>query len=243
MKEKPIEDYKLKMKDLSRELPLGSKEVKCPSCSNETPGVNINIIDKVGKCDHCNIIFSLEKEVADIHTTTLKQEVIKPEGIDLFYFQDDLDITVRQPLTGVDLFSIIFIPLIAIGLTLAYVNVGLPLMWPLLFWFLSGWSLINLLSRNKHKIYLTIDDQNMEVKWRPKKLMRDKIYPVHEIDQIYAKRFPSGGSGLYMIVNGDNGQKHVPLIRGLESLSKARFLEQEIEKHLQIKDREIPEEG
>ena len=45
-----------------------------------------------------------------------------------------------------------------------------------------------------------------------------------------------------MILNGIEGQKHVPLIPVLGSLSKARYLEQEIEKHLGIIDREVLEE-
>ena len=44
-----------------------------------------------------------------------------------------------------------------------------------------------------------------------------------------------------MIVNGAEGQRHVVLIPKVSSLSKAKYLEQEIEKHLGIKDRKVPE--
>ena len=45
-----------------------------------------------------------------------------------------------------------------------------------------------------------------------------------------------------MIVNGLEGQRHIRLIPSLNSLSKARYLEQEIEKYLGIIDREVLEE-
>lgn len=45
-----------------------------------------------------------------------------------------------------------------------------------------------------------------------------------------------------MIINGADGQKHIVLISKVLSLSKAKHLEQEIEKHLGIIDREVLEE-
>ena len=50
-------------------------------------------------------------------------------------------------------------------------------------------------------------------------------------------------TSVYMIVNSAMGQKHVKLISSVDSLSKARFIEQEIERHLSIPDRRIPEEN
>ena len=81
----------------------------------------------------------------------------------------------------------------------------------------------------------------MNISWRPKKFIKDQQFNIKDIDQIYT-RSVSGLSSIFMIVNGIDGQKHIKLIQGLDSLSKARFLEQEIERHLGIVDRNIPEE-
>ena len=94
---------------------------------------------------------------------------------------------------------------------------------------------------SKHKIHIGIDNRFLSIERRPKKFIQDKLYAINEIDQIYTKKL-DGLNAVYMIVNGDNGQKHVKLITRLDSLSKARYLEQEIEKHLGIVDREVPEE-
>jgi hypothetical protein len=64
---------------------------------------------------------------------------------------------------------------------------------------------------------------------------------VNDIDQVYIKK-KNGLNSIYMIVDNPTGQKHIRLIAGLDSISKARFLEQEIERHIGIVDRPVPEE-
>jgi hypothetical protein len=64
---------------------------------------------------------------------------------------------------------------------------------------------------------------------------------VNDIDQVYIKKENERHS-IYMIVDNPTGQKHIRLITGLESVSKARYLEQEIERHIGIVDRPVPEE-
>ena len=45
-----------------------------------------------------------------------------------------------------------------------------------------------------------------------------------------------------MIVNDLKGQKHVELIKSVNSRTKAKYIEQEIEKQLGITDRRVPDE-
>lgn len=82
----------------------------------------------------------------------------------------------------------------------------------------------------------------MTIKYRPKNLKKDKAYAAYEIDQLYLKH-SSDGLGhftIHMMVNGLEGQKHEKLIT-VNTLSKAKYLEQEIEWYLNIEDREISE--
>ena len=48
--------------------------------------------------------------------------------------------------------------------------------------------------------------------------------------------------GVFLIVNGAHGQKHVELIQSVNTRSKAKYIEQEIERHLGIPDRRVPDE-
>jgi hypothetical protein len=247
----PLEDYKqapkLKLKDLESVDSKLFTNVSCPSCGTETPADNININDKIAKCGQCNAIFPFQDTVASfqLNKKKKKQEIARPEGIETIQFQDELDITVQQPFPTGSLIFLFPIILFAIIFTFAALITGkVPLALGVFFWLTSIYPLITVLNRSKHKIYLNITSHYLSVKWRPKKMVRDQNYDVQDIEQLYVKFNPmTNHHVLFMIVNTLDGQKHVKLINGVDSLSKAKYLEQEIERHLNIEDREVLEEA
>lgn len=242
MEHKPLEKYKLELKELVPETPKEYTRITCPACDSEVPADHININDKIAKCGSCNAVFPFQKEIASlIEPKKIKQEVIRPEGIDIFYYEDELDLTVQQPYTAWEVLGVVFIPLFAALFTLASFKKGISIFLPGIFWLLSAYPIWSLAGRSRHKVRISINNRNLTVRWRPKKFVKDKSYHVDEIDQIYVKNIHGQGA-VYMIVNGVEGQKHVQLIQGLDSMSKARYLEQEIEQHLGIMDRKVPEE-
>ena len=245
MEHEPLDKYKYKHKldDLMSGPPAEYKKICCPSCNADIPAENININDKIAKCNECHVVFPIHSMISNFtDPKKIKQEVLRPEGIDIFYFQDDLDFTVQQPLVVTEVLAAIFLPLFDVLAMLLYFKVGISLFWPASLFLLFTYMIFSLANRSKHKIHINIDDRYLTIKWRPKKLMKDRSFPINEIDQIYAKSSPGIIGAVYMVINGADGQKHVPLISGLDSLSKARYLEQEIERHLGIDDRHIPEE-
>ena len=71
--------------------------------------------------------------------------------------------------------------------------------------------------------------------------MQAKSFKTQEIKQLYVA--PVNGSYyLKIITEGVQGQKHHTLLGGLTSPTKAKYLEQEIEKFLGIPDKRVPEE-
>jgi len=48
--------------------------------------------------------------------------------------------------------------------------------------------------------------------------------------------------GVFMIFNSNKGQKHIELLKFVSNRSKAKYIEQEIENHLGIPDRRVPDE-
>ena len=92
------EQHKLKLKKLNLEKEQSFYKILCPSCKNEVKSNDLNINDKIAKCGACNVVFSFQEMVNNLFTnpTKIKQEIIRPEGIDLFYLKDELDITVQQ---------------------------------------------------------------------------------------------------------------------------------------------------
>ncbi len=246
---KPEEKYKsiekLELKDVEGFQSKKFKHIICPSCENGIGADNINLQNKIAKCGNCNALFSIEGEVKSVLALEeMKQDVLRPEGIDLFYFKEDLEITVQQHMQGIDAFGISLFPGIAILTFLVYFigDKGMPLMVPSIFTIGSLFFIYRILNYAKNKTYIDINDKFLSIKSRPKNFNKDKSYHVSEIDQIYVK-LAGSGMGYYTInaiINAPEGQKHQRLLT-VNSLSKAKYLEQEIERYLNIEDRKILE--
>ena len=247
--DEPIEQYKpvekLELEGFKKELSQKFKKIYCPSCDDETASNDINLQNSLAKCSSCNVIFSIEEEVESIKAKKeIKQQILRPEGIDLFYYGDELDITTEQHIQGFDAWAIVFAPLIALGAVLIFFIGEQPISpyFPIGFSLVALYYIYKAFTYSKNKIYIDINKKFLSIKYRPKNLKKDKMYASDEIDQLYIKP-SSDGMGyftIHMIINGLNGQKHEKLMT-LKTLSKAKYLEQEIERYLNISDREIPE--
>lgn len=247
--DEPIEQYKpvekLEFNELKKELPQKFKKICCPSCDDEIASNDINLQNSIAKCSSCNVIFSIEEEMENIKTKNeIKQQILRPEGIDLFYFGDGLDITTEQPIQGFNAWAIAFAPLIAIGAILIFFLGEHPISpyFPIIFSLVALYYLYKAFTYSNNKTYIDINKRFLSIKYRPKNFRKDKMYAADEIDQLYLKP-SSDGLGHYtihVIINGIAGQKHEKLMT-VKTLSKAKYLEQEIERYLNISDREVPE--
>ncbi len=247
--EEPKEQYKpaekLELKKIKKDFPKTFKKVSCPSCTNEVEADNLNLQNSIAKCSSCNVIFSIEEEVEDVKTKKeMKQEILRPEGIDLFYFKDDLDITVQQHIQGFVAFGLMIFPLAALFLTFIYFfgEKNLHLSVPIILSSIAVYFIYKGINSSENKTFIHINDKFLNIQSRPKNLKKDKSYDADEIDQLYLKHATDGSGyySIYMIINSIEGQKHEKLIT-VNTLSKAKYLEQEIERYLNIEDRAVPE--
>lgn len=236
---KPAE--KLDLKDIKNELPKVFSKVHCPSCNEPVVADNLSLQNNVAKCSGCNVIFSIGEEIKSVNASTeIKQDIFRPEGIELFHFRDDLDITVNgQLMHWFDGLGIVLFFGIALFSTLFYftdvpISPFIPIMSTIgLFYFLYKIS-----DFAKSKTYIDVNNKYLSIKYRPKNFRKDKTYKVDEIDQLYIKNV--GGYAIYLVINDLEGQKHEKLI-AVKSISKAKYLEQEIERYLNIENRVVPE--
>jgi len=247
MMEQPMEQFKpakeLELREIKKVFPNVFKKIYCPSCEKEVDANNLNLQNSVAKCGSCNIIFSIEEEVESVKTKKeMKQEVLRPEGIELFYYKDDLDITIQQHIQGLDYLGIIFLPVLSVFSLLLYFTKGVHIYFPIVFTLGALYFIYKAFNYSKNKTYIDINDRLMNIRSRPKNLKKDKTYAATEIDQIYLKHSTdrAGFYAIHMIVNSIEGQKHEKLIT-VNTLSKAKYLEREIEKYLNIKDRKVSE--
>ncbi len=250
----PLKEYKYKEKlELKNRNSFPQvQKVDCPSCSETVPGEHLNIQTNIAKCNSCDIIFSISEQVENIsHQNDISQDILRPEGVELTHFQDDLDISVEQAWSTIEVILVSLFPMILIIVTSAFVELAPPTTFfkvgLLSFWLVSIVSYIAyFFIRKKHKVYVHIDDTDLHIEHRPKKLIKDKKYAIEDIDQVYIKSITSSsgtkGVGIFMLVNDVKGQKKVELIKSVNSRTKAKYIEQEIERHLGIKDRRVPDE-
>ena len=248
MDSEPLEKYKLPLKDLSLE-PLESlqefKKVTCPSCNADVSSENININDKIAKCNHCNVVFPFHKSIASFfEQKEEKKELKRPVGVDVFRFKNELDIMIKQPLAGFDYLILFGLPILSFFGSLISIKkelVAIPFLLASIFIMILGVAYYAWLT-SKHKMYININQRYLCTKRRPNKFIKDKCFDVNEIEQVYVAISKEYGTpSLFIIVNGIDGQKHMPLINGIGSMPKARYLEQEIERYLKIEDKK-PEE-
>ena len=96
------EGLKLELKDLSQEdRKIPFRHINCPSCGSGVTADNLNLANKVAKCGNCNAIFSLAPDIDSLQAeevSKVKQEINRPEGVDVFHFNNELDITLKPPL-------------------------------------------------------------------------------------------------------------------------------------------------
>ena len=241
---------KLKLKEVERSFPTTKPQkniipVNCPSCNASPPIENINIHDKIVKCGSCATVFSFEQEVkhlAQINEKILEENVVRPAGVEKNYFDDELELTMKQPTGGGWIAMSIVMAFFAGLFYLVHIEKGMPVYWSLgmvgfaLLFFYKYWNSPN------EKIYTVIDQEYLSIQYRPKNFTQDKLIPTQEIEQLYIKTLASNYFILYAVLNTPEGQKHVKLIKYIENRNRARYLELEIEKYLGIEDRRLPEE-
>lgn len=237
----PLEEELVDLPDLEDESSNPFKEICCPSCKERVDADNLNLNHLVAKCNKCHVVFPFSKEIQAFEQVTkkVKQEMLRPEGIELFYYNDELEISFEQPENPLEVLVasaltlfIFFFPFLVFKKALSLMLLGLPILG-----LLGG--ILYFMHRKKHKVFVTITNQFLNIFWRPGKLVKDKKYAVQDIRQIYVK--PYGLWDLMMIVDQGDGQEHVKLT-SVKTLSKAKFLEQEIEKHLGITNVAVLEE-
>jgi hypothetical protein len=256
MSREPLEEYKYKEKlsltNLNQNKEVLQK-VSCPTCLSTVSADNINIQTNLAKCVSCDGIFSFHNQAGQLsNRDTIIQEILQPEGVALSHFLDELDISVQQPwglmetiLMSVVPFGILLIPAIASKTLPSNPVAGLAVLGFVLLSFMCY--IAYFFMRKRHKVHVHIDDQYLYIEHRPRKMISDKQYAVQNIDQVYTKKTSSSmtgekGFGIFMIYNGDEGQKHIELINMVSNRSKAKYMEQEIERQLGIADRKVPDE-
>ncbi len=244
-------EYKSKIKlDLQEESTINKNFtfIDCPSCTSHVESDNININDKIAKCNSCNAVFPIHEELNSLLTKLKKIEIYEqPKGVEKYQLGDELELTLQQSVSLLEILVLTIFPFFAVIAFAAFTKgkapiwISLAAMTPVI---LATLSLINL---KRHKTQLIVTKEKLIVEHRPKKFRADLIYSCIDIKQLYSYKYmDSNGSqayGVKVVLNGLDGEEHKKLLGGLQSLRHAKYVEQEIEEFLSIENKKMLEES
>lgn len=249
------ERYKDPLKVIEKlDLPKSEKisvfqKVHCPSCHSEVSADNINLDKEVAKCSTCNSVFSIAeilKEVKAFNHT--KEDVFKPKGIEINQFRDELEFSIDANSFSVIEFSIWMILMLACMMAFIGLSTGKfgSWMWITISGVLFTISSISLARYTRNKFRVILGAKKLSVINPSTYLIRDQSIDISRIDQIFVKKNVMNANGtlgysVNAVVHSDHGQVEQKLV-GVKTITQAQFLEQEIESHLGIVDRRIPQE-
>jgi len=231
------EEYKeLDLQNLKKKQHLG---IHCPNCDTPTPSPNLNIQDKIAKCDQCHSVFSFEDLLPSL-TVKSKEVIQRPHGIDVVQLEDELEFSMTQPYSQILGMIALVLPLFLVLFSMLYFKKGNEtLMYPLgVSLAMFFYSLYKLYMTRYAKTYVSVDRTHISVMWRPNNFVKDRSFPIQSIEQVYI-RATSKGVCLYIVNNTIDGQKHEELVGRFTDLTKAKYIEQELEKYLGIEDRSV----
>lgn len=238
--------HKVKLADLP-DLESGEKladKIICPNCNAGVSAKDTNIQEMVGKCTSCDSIFSLKPIAASLNAevdTLFTENLGRPAGVELNYFNDEMEISLKQNQVFSTLLVILAPLFLFLGVLIFYKKgfdwaAGMAAVSAVLT-ALGTWNLVN---GRKHRTYVTLSKTRLDIEHRPKNLTKDRSFSTASIEQFFVSAdLQLGGFAIYALVNSPEGQKRQKIVGGLKSQIKGKYLEQEMERYLGIKNKKV----
>ncbi len=226
-------------------------ELRCKSCGAVLKPESVNLALAMARCEHCGALFGLRNApgLADVPVTAsvVRQKVPMPKGFDVVDFGTTLEITRRW-------FSPVFLLLLVFcvfwnGFMVVWHGIALATgMWPM-----SCFGLIHT-SVGIGVAYFTVagfvnrtviraDRGMIEVRHGPLPWPGNKALPAGRIGQLYCKETVShgknGATHRYSVEVAMKDDTAATLLTGLDRAEHALYIEQELERHLDIEDRPV----
>ncbi len=224
----------------------------CPECRAPIFSDDVDLVKTIAKCKTCNNIFDFHNRLGGSGElpARYRKEIVIPPGIEVLHLMNELEIMIKwrksvktftlffalfwNAFIGIvsiimlsvgELFPILFlIPFILVGIYLIYASLGYAL----------------------NTSYITVDEDRISIEHKPINFLiqKDRHYAPEEVDQLFVRKYEVGKTNeqsVYAFAVDlilKNGKKHT-LVKELHSVDYARYIEQEIEYYLKIKDRPV----
>lgn len=228
--------------------------LNCPECEADIKYRDINIDKAIAKCHRCNTVFDFEKIL--VSTDNPKEKVFLPESMQAFYMATgfDLEISWRKSTPNFRFFlffTILWNGFVSIFLIIAMVSGGFEVFWFMAFHIIVGVLLLYyVIAVYLNKTYIGVSQWDLTVEHKPLPMPFFKTLeiPSNTIEQVFVERYVASKTNgrpdyafAVLLLQKENS-KPIKIMKGLKTLDQGRFVEQEIEKFLHIKDKPMPGE-
>ncbi|MFK7806696.1 MAG: hypothetical protein AB8F74_02745 [Saprospiraceae bacterium] len=230
--------------------------LNCPSCRYPIVSDDVNLVKTIAKCKSCNNIFEFGENLKGKELPgRFRKEIVIPPGIEILQVIDELEIMVKWRESSKK-FTLLF-AMMWNGLTLP-MTVALMLgagngsggegfgavLFMMVFNLVGIYMLYASVGYLVNTTYITVDENRISIDHRPLKFLiqKDKHYDAQDVEQVYVRRYSVGSKNekpvyaFEVAVKMKNG-KTQSIVKELHSPNHARYIEQEIEYFLKIKDR------
>ena len=227
-------------------------QLSCPHCHKRILSENVNLEKMAAKCSNCHHVFLFEDKLSQ--DTYKKPEVYLPPGIEAYSFLSELNIEIdwRQSRSGFLTFFTIFwnallVPFIVVAITtgayemLLFMSIHLLIGIGLLYYTLTNFL---------NKTYIVVDRNNLHIEHKPLRLpfYPDRHISTSELDQLHIEKYVASTTNnrpnyaFAVVAKLLPEDKDLKIIKGLKTSNQAQYIEQEVERFLNIQDRPVEEE-
>lgn len=226
--------------------------LNCPACRAPIFADDINILKTIAKCKSCSNVFDFNDKIkgsGDL-PARYRKEIVIPPGIEVLHLMRELEIMIkwrRSAKTFTLFFAIFWNVFIGIFTLVAFFAGGYFMLAFMIPFILAGIYLIySSAGYMLNTTYITVDEQRISLTHKPINFLiqKDRHFSTTEIKQIFVRKYTVGstnGNPVYAYavdMQLQNG-KTLNLVKELHSVDYARYIEQEIEYYLKIKDRPV----
>ncbi|MEM9822337.1 MAG: hypothetical protein AAF985_14740 [Bacteroidota bacterium] len=227
-------------------------QLECPNCQSTIHSEDINLEKLIAKCHDCHAVFAFEEKL-NMERAFRRPEIFLPKGMEILKLRSELEIQVswRSSLqTGLVFFTIFWNIIVLPFAIFAILSGQIVMLLGLSLHLLVGIGMLYyIITTIFNTTFITASPRRLHIEHRP---LRVPFYPdrdieVMDIEQIYVDKYKRSETNgrpdyAYSVEAILKNQQHVRLVKGLQYPDQALYIEQEVERFLEIKDRPVTEE-
>lgn len=226
--------------------------LNCPDCRAPIFSDDVDLVKTIAKCKSCNNIFEFSEKFGNTDELPgrYRKELVIPPGIEVLHLMSELEIIIKwrkSAKTFILFFAFFWNAFMAVFISIAaFAGSGIMLIASIPFVLVGIYLLYASVGYLINTSYITVDEDRLSVVHKPINFLiqKDHHYAPEDIKQLYVDKYKVGKKNeqnvyAYRVELVLKNGKQKTLVKELHSVEYARYIEQEIEFYLKIKDRPV----